>query len=98
MVNYFFLPLAARRALTPNIWDFVAFSLIIAGFVLVAHEAQVTTLPLTVIGARPVSLDPANLPEYAVRTMMRMVAAILASLSSRCATRRSPPRAVAPSW
>jgi NitT/TauT family transport system permease protein len=80
MVNYFSLPLTARRALTPNIWDVVAFSLIIGGFVLVAHEAQVTTLPLAVIDAVPVSLDPANLPDYALRTMMRMVAAILASL------------------
>ena len=80
MVNYFSLPLTARRAFTPNIWDIIAFSLIIAGFVLVAHEARVTSLPLAVIDATPVSLDPANLPEYALRTMMRMVAAIAASL------------------
>jgi NitT/TauT family transport system permease protein len=80
MVNYFSLPLTVRRALTPNVWDSVAFSLIIAGFVLVAHEARVTSLPLAVIDATPVSLDPANLPDYALRTMMRMVAAIIASL------------------
>jgi NitT/TauT family transport system permease protein len=80
MVNYFSLPLTARRALTPNVWDAIAFSLIIAGFVMVAHEARVTSQPLAVIATAPVSLDPANLPEYALRTMMRMIAAIIASL------------------
>jgi NitT/TauT family transport system permease protein len=80
MVNYFSLPLTARRALIPNLWDIVAFSLIFAAFVLVAHEAHVTSLPLAVIDATPVSLDPVNLPEYALRTMMRMFAAIVASL------------------
>ena len=30
MVNYFSLPLTVRRALTPNVWDAVEFSLIIA--------------------------------------------------------------------
>src|SRR4029077_11364616 len=80
MVNYFSLPLTARRALTPNVWDIVAFSLIFMAFVLIAHEAQVTTQPLAVIDATPVSLDPRNLPDYALRTTMRMFAAILASL------------------
>src|ERR1700730_2315480 len=81
MVNYFSLPLTARRAFTPNVWDAVAFSLIIAGFVLVAHEARMTALPLAVIDTTPVSLEPANLPEYALRTMMRMLPAIVASLA-----------------
>jgi NitT/TauT family transport system permease protein len=80
MVNYFSLPLTARRALTPNVWDIVAFSLIFAGFILIAHEARVTTQPLAVIDATPVVLDPRNLPDYALRTVMRMFAAILASL------------------
>jgi NitT/TauT family transport system permease protein len=80
MVNYFSLPLMARRALIPNVWDAIAFSLIIAGFVMVAHEARVTSQPLAVIATAPVSLDPVNLPEYALRTMMRMIAAIIASL------------------
>ena len=50
MVNYFSLPLTARRALIPNVWDAIAFSLIIAGFVMVAHEARVTSQPLAVTG------------------------------------------------
>ncbi len=69
----------ARRVL-PNPWDAVAFVLIIALLALVAHAAKQMTIPLAVATASPISLDPGVLPEYALRTTLRMIAALLASL------------------
>jgi len=46
----------------------------------VAQVARGTFVPITAPGAVTVTLDPANLPEYAVRTTMRMFAALIASL------------------
>ncbi|MGI9170427.1 MAG: ABC transporter permease, partial [Caulobacteraceae bacterium] len=48
--------------------------------VLVVHGAQQMALPLADLHTVPVVLDPARLPEYALRTTLRMFAAILASL------------------
>ncbi len=69
----------ARRVL-PNPWDGVAFVLIIALLALVAHAAKQMTIPLAVATASPISLDPDVLPEYALRTTLRMILALLASL------------------
>jgi ABC-type anion transport system duplicated permease subunit len=48
--------------------------------VLVVHGARETTVPLAALDTKPLSLDPANLPEYALRTTLRMLAAIVWSL------------------
>ena len=69
----------ARRVL-PNPWDGVAFVLIIALFALVAHAARQMSIPLSVAAATPISLAPGVLPEYALRTTLRMVLGLLASL------------------
>jgi NitT/TauT family transport system permease protein len=37
-------------------------------------------VPLAALDTKPLSLDPANLPEYALRTTLRMLAAIVCSL------------------
>ena len=68
------------RGLLPNLYDVVIFVLIAAGFVLLAHGAREMGAPLTQLDVSPVTLDPANLPEYALRTTLRMFAAIFASL------------------
>ena len=73
-------PPAVGRVLAPNIWDIVAFVLVIGASVLVVHGARETTVPLTTLDTTPISLDPANLPEYALRTTLRMLAAIVCSL------------------
>ncbi len=64
----------------PNRWDFVAFPLIFVVFVLLAIAARGTFAPLAAMQATPISLEPAFLPGYAVRTVLRMLAALAVSL------------------
>jgi NitT/TauT family transport system permease protein len=70
-----------RRPALPNAWDALALILVISGLVLVAHARQGMTMPFD-IGRTPlhISLDPRNLPEYALRTTMRMTIAMIVSL------------------
>ncbi|MBN3852397.1 ABC transporter permease subunit [Paraburkholderia sp. Ac-20340] len=64
----------------PNRWDFVAFPLIICLIAMAAVGFHETMAPIAVLKTQPISLDPANLPEYAMRTTLRMLAAMVASL------------------
>jgi NitT/TauT family transport system permease protein len=68
------------EALRPNIWDVVALILVIGAMVLIVYGGEQTTLPLSALDITPVSLDPANLPLYALRTTMRMLLAIVCSI------------------
>ena len=70
----------ARRQYRPNRYDLIALALIGAAAVLVVHGARQMNLPVTNLVSTPVVLDPARLPEYALRTTIRMFAAIVASL------------------
>jgi len=70
----------ARRQFTPNRYDLIALALIGAAAVLVVHGAQQMNLPVANLHTTPVVLDPRYLPEYALRTTLRMFAAIIASL------------------
>jgi NitT/TauT family transport system permease protein len=70
-----------RRGLMPNLYDGIVFIAIVAAFVLVAHAVREMGEPLARLDVAPVTLDPRNLPEYALRTTLRMFAAILASLA-----------------
>src|SRR6266481_3142698 len=67
------------QALQPNIWDVVALILVVGAMVLIVYGGAQTTLPLSALDVTPVSLDPANLPVYALRTTMRMLLAIVCS-------------------
>jgi NitT/TauT family transport system permease protein len=67
------------RAPRPNIWDLVALILVVGTMVLLVYGGEETTLPLSALDVAPVSLDPANLPHYALRTTMRMLLAIICS-------------------
>ncbi|MFG1261858.1 MULTISPECIES: ABC transporter permease [Xanthobacter] len=69
-----------RRRFAPNLWDALAFGLLFGALILIVHGGQGTLVPLAALNQTPVSLDPAQLPEYALRTTLRMLAAILASL------------------
>ncbi len=73
-------PLAVRQSLLLSLWNVMALLLVVGVIVLIAYGADVTTEPLTALDIAPLSLDPANLPIYAVRTMLRMLAAIVFSL------------------
>src|SRR6478672_12446552 len=71
---------ALEQALRPNIWDLVALILVIGAMVLIVYGGEQTTLPLSTLDIAPVSLDPANLPAYALRTTLRMLLAIVCSI------------------
>jgi len=72
-------PFAAERRL-PNLWDVVAILFVFATLITVAHVARGTWVRIDAPGATEISLDPWRLPEYAVRTTLRMFAALAASL------------------
>jgi len=74
------LSLGQKGAL-PNFYDLVLFAFIAAAFVALAHGAREMEAPLASLDVAPVTLDPVKLPEYALRTTLRMFAAILASLA-----------------
>src|SRR5689334_4264573 len=74
-------PLPLRSAgLRPNPYDLAIFIVVGAAFVMLAHGAREMAQPIGQLATAPVTLDPANLPEYALRTVLRMFAAIIASL------------------
>ncbi len=60
--------------------DLAAFILLAALTVMVIHGSEQMGAPLAQLRASPVTLDTARLPEYALRTTLRMFAALFASL------------------
>src|SRR5579875_965017 len=74
--------LTARRPwrFVPSIWDTALFALVIGALLLIALGGRETLQPLALVKRTPVSLDPAMLPHYALRTTIRMLAAMLFSL------------------
>ncbi len=69
-----------RGRVTPSWADAIAFLLLFGAAVLVIRGAEGMAAPLAKLAIAPVSLDPANLPGYALRTTLRMFAALGASL------------------
>ncbi|HVC61795.1 MAG TPA: ABC transporter permease subunit [Acetobacteraceae bacterium] len=70
--------LATGRRL-PNVWDAAAILCVFGVLIAITEAARGTFAPITPNAVR-VSLDPIHLPEYAVRTTLRMFAALAASL------------------
>jgi NitT/TauT family transport system permease protein len=64
----------------PNLLDVAALLCVVGALVAAASAARGTFVPLSALGQAPISLDPWMLPNYAVRTTMRMFAALAASL------------------
>jgi ABC-type anion transport system duplicated permease subunit len=73
-------PASLGRTFLPNLWDCIALILIVGAMVLIVYGGGQTTAPLSALNITPVSLDPANLPIYALRTTMRMLLAIVCSI------------------
>ncbi|WP_323123068.1 ABC transporter permease [Burkholderia alba] len=71
---------ASAWRVLPNRWDFIAFPLIICIIAMAAVGFHQTMAPIAVLDTQKISLDPSNLPEYALRTTLRMLAAMVASL------------------
>jgi NitT/TauT family transport system permease protein len=61
-------------------WDIVAVLLILGLLAFFAEASRHLLQPLVELQHKPVSLDPANLPEYAARTTLRMLIAMVLSL------------------
>ncbi len=72
---------ASAWRVLPNRWDFVAFPLIICVIAMAAMGFHDTMAPIATLETQRISLDPANLPEYALRTTLRMLAAMVAALA-----------------
>jgi NitT/TauT family transport system permease protein len=75
------LPLIAWPSrLRPNYWDLVALPLVLGAIALIAWGGMAMGAHYRIGDALPISLDPWRLPEYALRTVLRMAAALVASL------------------
>ncbi|HEY2755672.1 MAG TPA: hypothetical protein VGJ01_08000, partial [Pseudolabrys sp.] len=61
-------------------WDALAALLTLAVVVFLADASHHLLQPLAELQVKPVSLAPGNLPEYAVRTTLRMLVALALSL------------------
>ncbi|WP_175724143.1 ABC transporter permease [Burkholderia ambifaria] len=71
---------ASAWRVLPNRWDAVAFPLIIGILAMAIIGFHQTLAPIATLQTQKISLDPSNLPEYALRTTLRMLAAMVASL------------------
>jgi NitT/TauT family transport system permease protein len=74
-----YIPASTLRLL-PNRWDLVALPLVIGFLLFFSITARETWAPIATLQSDVISLDPANLPEYAMRTTLRMLAAMVAAL------------------
>src|SRR6202142_1098374 len=75
------LPVVAwPRRLRPNFWDLVALPLVIGLVALIAWSSQQMSVPFAEGQQITISLDPWKLPEYGLRTVMRMLIALAVSL------------------
>jgi NitT/TauT family transport system permease protein len=68
------------RGAMPNRYDVVIFTVLLALFIAISHGAHEMRQPLSALEAAPVALAPQYLPEYALRTTLRMFAALAVSL------------------
>ena len=75
------LPLVAwPRRLRPNTWDLVALPLVLGLLALIGWGSLAMSARYHVGQPLVISLDPWRLPEYALRTVLRMAWALIASL------------------
>src|SRR5271170_5348941 len=71
---------SSGRRVLPNQWDLIAFAAILALLTAIAKSYHGISAPLPAASESPISLDYWNLPYYALRTSLRMFAAMVASL------------------
>ncbi|MDE2227701.1 MAG: ABC transporter permease subunit [Alphaproteobacteria bacterium] len=75
------LPIVAWPSrLRPNVWDGIALPLVLGAVILLAWASQQMSQPFHVGERLPIALDPRMLPQYALRTVMRMALALVGSL------------------
>ncbi len=71
---------AYRAKMYPNYWDILALLLVFAIFIFFAWNAEQMIIPYKPGQSLTISLNPANLPFYAGRTVLRMLIALIFSL------------------
>ncbi|HTH15661.1 MAG TPA: ABC transporter permease subunit [Magnetospirillum sp.] len=78
-----FLPstIAVSPDLRPNLWDAALLPIVFGVLALMAWGALQMNVPYDVGAPLPLSLDPTNLPYYLLRSALRMLAALGASLA-----------------
>jgi NitT/TauT family transport system permease protein len=70
-----------KRPALPNYWDGLAFIIVIGFIAMLAHGERAMNVPFEVGTTQlQISLDPWMLPEYALRTSLRMGVALVASV------------------
>ena len=75
------LPIVAWPSrLRPSFWDGIALPLVIGVIMLIAWASQQMSAPYHPGQPLPISLDPRYLPQYGIRTVLRMIAALGAAL------------------
>lgn len=79
-LKHYTIPKQIRERLLPNRWDALALIIVVSMIGLLASGAQQMHVPYALGEALPISLDPAQLPEYGLRTVLRMFLALMASL------------------
>ena len=70
-----------NRRLIPNFWDVVAFLLVMGLVAFLAWGSRQMAVPYMPGQQIHLSLDPINLPVYALRSVLRMFAALLLSIA-----------------
>ena len=75
-----YAPASTQIRRLPNGFDLGALLFILAGLIVLTHAARHTFAPLSVPEEVAINLDPSYLPGYALRTVMRMFAALVCSL------------------
>ena len=74
------ITLKLRPALIPSVWDVLVLALVLGGLALIGLGSRGVLQPLAVVQETPISLDPLALPGYALRTTLRMLAAMAVSV------------------
>lgn len=69
-----------KKKAYPNYWDIIALVFVLSVIMLLAWHAKQMAIPYKLGQTLPLSLDPKNLPDYALRTIMRMFIALFFSL------------------
>jgi NitT/TauT family transport system permease protein len=68
------------QKLLPRSWDILAAIFVFGLIILLAEASRELVQPIAAVTAKGISLDPANLPNYAFRTALRMLVAMAFSL------------------
>ncbi|HEY2444138.1 MAG TPA: ABC transporter permease subunit [Rhizomicrobium sp.] len=71
----------SARGLLPGRWDVLAAILVLGAIVVLSDESRSLVAPLSTLKSNPLSLSPWALPGYALRTTLRMLAALVVSLA-----------------